>query len=141
MAGTSGRDLVASPRLLGVLLRKAVPWALGAGLLTVVVLAVAQGLASAGAGLLGLLVVVAFFGVDVLAMRTTRRAQPGATAGLLLAGYVVKVLLLAALVWWLATSTSLDMRGMAWVVVVTTVAFVVGVTVAALRTRSFSLDP
>jgi hypothetical protein len=33
------------------------------------------------------------------------------------------------------------MRAVAWAVVVTTLAFVAGVTVAALRTRSFSLDP
>lgn len=139
--GSSGSDLVASPRLLGVLLMRAIPWALAAGVVTVVVLAVASGLTAAGAGAFGLVVVVGFFGLDVAVMRVTRHSRAGLTAGLLLAGYVVKVLLLAAGVWWLATRTELDMRAVAWAVVVTTVAFVVGVTVAALRTRSFSLDP
>jgi hypothetical protein len=138
---SSGSDLVASPQLLGVLLLRAVPWAVAAGVVTVLVLAVADGLAAAGAGVLGLLLVVGFFGLDLLVMRWTRRSAPRVTAGLLLAGYVVKVLLLAAAVWLLANRTELDMQGVAWAVVVTTVAFVVGITVAALRTRSFSLDP
>jgi hypothetical protein len=84
--------------------------------------------------------VAVFFGVDVAVLRLTKAALPVVTVSALLAEYVVKVLLLAAFLWSIATSTGVDMHATAVTVIVTTVAGAIAVIVSAIRVRSFYFD-
>jgi hypothetical protein len=125
---------------LGVLIRRSAPWAAAVGLACTVGYWVVAGPSAAGAALLGLALVAVFFGIDVLVLRSTRNAQPAVTAAALMSEYVIKVVLLAALLWGLSESTDLDLQATAVTVVITTIAGIVAVTVSAMRARSFYFD-
>jgi hypothetical protein len=90
--------------------------------------------------LLGVAIVAAFYGADLVALRVVRHLAPSATMAVFLAEYLVKVPLIAALLWALHDSSTVDLHATALTVVVTTVTWVVALTTAALRTRSFVLD-
>jgi len=137
----SGAPTAASGQLLGVLMRRSAPWALGAGVLSVLVLWSAGGRADLLGALLGLAIVLVFYGTDLIALWASNRLVPAATMGLFLGEYLVKVLAIAALLWALRDSTAVDLEATAMTVVVTTVTWVAALTTAALRTRSFVLDP
>jgi len=126
--------------LLGALIRRSAPWALAAGLLTALVYLVVDGLEGGLAALLGLGLVVFFFGVDIVVLALTRRAAPAVTVVALFTDYLVKVVILAAVLWSLAQSTSLDLHATAVGVVVTTVVGAGALTLAAIRTKSFYFD-
>jgi hypothetical protein len=127
-------------QLLGAVVRRSVPWAGGAGVLCVLTFATLAGPAAGLAALLGLLMVVLFFGVDLVVLRLTRRAHGAVTAAALMGEYALKVVLLAAALWALATSTDLDLQPTAVTVVVTTVVGAIAVTAVAMRVRSFTFD-
>jgi len=129
-----------SEELAGALLRRSAPWAGTAGVITIVVFLLVDGVGAALAALAGLGLVVFFFGVDVLVLRGTRSMPPSFTALALLTEYVFKVLFIAAVLWGLSNWTSLDLHASAVAVVVTTVTGVVALTVASIRTRSFTFD-
>lgn len=131
---TSGRDLLRS------LLVQALRWVVVGGAATVVVVALVSGLASAAAALLGVMLVVGFYGVDLVVVRATQHRSGGTTAGLLVLDYLVKVVALAVGVWQLKLNTTLDMTALATGAVVTTLCFVAGLTTAAIRTPSFAID-
>jgi hypothetical protein len=99
-----------------------------------------DGLDAGLAALLGLGLVVFFFGVDIVVFALTRRAAPAVTVAALLTDYLVKVLILAAVLWSLAQSTSLDLQATAVGVVVTTVVGAGALTLTAIRTKSFYFD-
>jgi ATP synthase protein I len=105
----------------------------------------ALGLSGDGADLLGavfgLAVVLVFYGTDLLVLWVARRLAPAATMGLFLGEYLVKVLAIATVLWAMRDSSAVDLEATALTVVVTTVAWVAALTTAALRTRSFVLDP
>ena len=95
----SGAPTAASGQLLGVLMRRSAPWALGAGVLSVLVLWSAGGRADLLGALLGLAIVLVFYGTDLIALWASNRLVPAATMGLFLGEYLVKVLAIAALLW------------------------------------------
>ncbi len=129
-----------SEDLLSALLLQSAPWAAGAGALTILAFLVIDGIESALAALAGLGLVVFFFGVDVLVLRASSKMPPAFTALALLTEYVFKVLFIAAALWGLAQSTTLDLHASAVTVVVTTIAWVAALTLASIRTRSFYFD-
>jgi hypothetical protein len=116
------------------------PWAGAAGLLCLLGYLVLGGLAAGLAALLGLAMVALFFGVDLVVLRLTRRSHGAVMAAALMAEYAAKVVLLAAALWAIATSTDLDLEPTAITVVVTTVVGLIAVTIVATRVRSFTLD-
>jgi hypothetical protein len=140
VAKTSDSRGIRAERLLGVLIGRSAPWAAAAGLACVVGYLIFDGPDAAGAALFGVALVAGFFGIDVLVLRLTRNAQAAVTAAALMAEYVVKVVVLAALLWGLNESTDLDLQATAVSVVITTIAGVVAVTMAAIRARSFYFD-
>jgi hypothetical protein len=126
--------------LLGVIVRRSAAWVGGVGALCVLGYLVFAGTDAALAALLGVLMVAVFFGVDLVVLRLTKRSPGAVTAAALMGEYVLKVVVLAAVLWGLATSTDLDLQATAVTVVVMTVVAAVAVTVAAMRTRSFTFD-
>ncbi|MDH4159272.1 MAG: hypothetical protein OEV62_03375 [Actinomycetota bacterium] len=141
MSAMSGAPTAAPGQLLGVLMSRSAPWAVGAGALSVLVLGLAGNAADLLGALLGLAIVAVFYGTDLLVLWVSRRLVPAATMGLFLGEYLVKVLAIAALLWALRDSSAVDLQATATTVVVTTVTWVAALTTAALRTRSFVLDP
>jgi len=131
---TSGRDLLRS------LLVQALRWVVVGGVASVVVVALLSGVAAAVAAFLGVVLVVLFYGVDIVVVRVTRRRPGAVTAALLVLDYLVKVAVLAIAVWQLRLNSDLDMTSLAIGAVVTTVCFVAGLTTAAIRTPSFAID-
>ena len=127
--------------LLGVMFGSAARPALGVALLCLGGVTIAWGWSGFVGGAIGVVLVLAFYGVDLLVLRLTRSLPPSQMTAAVLSEYVVKILLLAALVWWLQGRTSVDLHAMAITVVVTTVAWVVALTATAFRARSFVLDP
>src|SRR6185503_10309784 len=91
-------------QLLGTLIRRSAPWAAAAGLLCVAGYLALDGAAAGAAALIGLGLVLVFFGVDLVVMRLTRRSPGGVTAGALMGEYVLKVVLLAAVLWGISTT-------------------------------------
>jgi ATP synthase protein I len=140
MASDNAQHGLRAEHLLGTLIRRSTPWAGAAGALCVLTYLLLDGLSGALAALLGLALVAVFFGVDVAVLRLTKAALPVVTVSALLAEYVVKVLLLAAFLWSIATSTGVDMHATAVTVIVTTVAGAIAVIVSAIRVRSFYFD-
>jgi ATP synthase protein I len=126
--------------LLAVLIGRSAPWALAAGLLTALVYLVVDGLEGALAALLGLGLVMFFFGVDIVVLALTKHSPAAVTVAALLSDYLVKVLVLAVVLWSLAESTALDLQATAVDVVVTTVVGGIALTAAAIRTKSFYFD-
>jgi len=139
MSNASSSGLRAE-HLAGALLRQSAPWALAAGVISIMFFLLADGVGAALAALAGLGLVVFFFGVDVLVLRAIRHMPPAFTALALLTEYVFKVLFIAAALWALSRWTTLDLHASAVTVVVTTVTGVVALTVASIRTRSFYFD-
>ena len=140
MASKQPQRGIRAEHLLGTLIRRSTPWAGAAGAVCVVIYLILDGLGTALAAAFGVGLVVFFFGVDLLILRLTRNASPGVTVGALLVDYPLKVVLIAALLWAISTSSDLDLHATAVTVVVTTVVGAIGVTVAALRVRSFYFD-
>jgi hypothetical protein len=126
--------------LLGVMFGWAARPALVVGLLSLVAVTMAWGRAGFAGGVIGIAIVVAFYAVDLLVLRLTRSSSGGTTTAAVLGEYVAKILLLALLVWWLQQLAAIDLHGMAVTVVATTVTWVVGLTMAAFRSRSFLFD-
>ena len=89
---------------------------------------------------IGVAIVLLFFGVDLVVLRMTMALSPAQVTAVVLGEYVVKIVLLAVLVWWLQAQSAVDLHAMAVTVVLTTVAWVVCLTVAAFRARSFVID-
>ena len=140
MASDKAQPGLRAEHLLGALIRRSVPWAGAVGGMCMLLYLIVDGVAAALAALLGVALVSIFFGVDVLVLRLTKGAPPPVTVGALLAEYLLKMLLLAAVLWSIATSTQVDMHATAVTVIVTTVAGAAAVIVTALRVRSFYFD-
>jgi hypothetical protein len=140
MAAEKAQYGLRAEHLLGALIRRSTPWAGVAGAVCVVVYLLVDGAEGGLAALLGVGLVAIFFGLDIVVLRLTRALPPGVTVGALLTEYLLKVVLLAAVLWATSTSTDIDLHATAVAVIVTTVVGAVAVTVTALRVRSFYFD-
>ena len=140
MASDNTQPGLRAEHLLGALIWRSVPWAGGAGAVCVVAYLLLAGGSAALAALLGVGLVAIFFGVDLVVLRATRGLPPGVTVGALLTEYLLKVVMLAAALWAIATSTDFDLHATAVTVVVTTVVGAAALTVTAIRIRSFYFD-
>jgi len=127
--------------LYGIMLRRAARWAVAAGALCLGVVAVADGRDAVFGAVLGMVIVVGFFAIDVLVVSIMRRAAPELTVFAVLVEYGVKVVALAVFLWALHDNPGIDLHALAVTVVVMTVCWVVALTVEALRSRSYLLDP
>jgi hypothetical protein len=137
----SRRPEVEASQLQGLLLRRAAPWVVAAAASCVVVIAIVGGVEAGIGALVGALVVAVFYGTDLVVLRLVRGTPPPLAVLAFLSEYFVKVLLLAAALWALGDTETVDLQAAAITVVVTTVVVLVAVTVASLRTTSFILDP
>lgn len=137
---SGGREGLRADQLLGTMIRRSAPWAGAAGAVCLLAYLVLGGLAAGVAALLGLLLVVGFFGADLVVLRLTRDSPGALTAGALMGEYALKVVLMAALLWAIASATEFDLQPTATTVVVTTVVGAIAVTVVAMRVRSFTFD-
>ncbi len=127
--------------LYGIMLRRAARWPVGAGVLCVGFVAIADGRDALVGAVLGMVIVVGFFAIDVLVVSVMRRAAPELTVFAVLVEYGVKVVALAVFLWALHDDPGIDLHALAVTVVVMTVSWVVALTVEALRSRSYVLDP
>ena len=139
---TSGNgSAVQAGDLYGVMMRRAAPWALGAALACVIGYTATMGRTGFASAGLGLMIVFAFYAIDVAVLGVMRRAAPELTVLAVLIEYGVKVVALAALLWSLRDSSVVDLQATAVTVVVTTITWVIALTTVAFRSRSFVLDP
>jgi ATP synthase protein I len=90
---------------------------------------------------IGLALVLVFFGTDLVVVAVSRSWSPQVLTAVVLGEYVIKIVVLAGFIWWLDTRTAVDLHAVAVTVVVTTVAWVIALTVVAFRARSFTIDP
>lgn len=132
---------VAAPDLPGVYFRYAAIPTSVATLAALAIGAAVAGLAGLWAGLLGGLVVVGFFGLDLLIMRLSVEWSPVATFGAVIAEYLAKLIALAVLLAAVRASTTVDAAVMGVTIGVTAVVFLSGLVVAHLRVKTFSIDP
>jgi hypothetical protein len=126
--------------LLAVMFTWAARWSFVVALVSVVGVTIGTGWPGFVGGVVGVTMVLLFFGVDLVVLRMTKALSPTQVTAVVLGEYVVKILLLAVLVWWLQSRSEVDLHAMAVTVVLTTVAWVVSLTVAAFRARSFVID-
>lgn len=127
--------------LLWVMFTRAARPAAAAAVLSLVAVTVASGWRGFVGGLLGVLLVLVFFGVDLVVVALSRSWSPQVLTAAVLGEYVIKIVAMAAFIWWLDTHTGVDLHALAVTVVVTTVAWVIALTVVAFRARSFTIDP
>lgn len=92
-------------------------------------------------GLVGSLLVVAFFGLDLVVMRATARMEPVVTFGLVMLEYVGKIIALAVFLAAFASTTAFDTRVMAITLGVGTVVFLGAMAVAFARMKTYATDP
>lgn len=118
--------------------------ALPAAVATLVVAAVAAtqaGVDGIIGSVLGGLLVIAFFGFDHLLSARTRRRTPVAVSGLAIAGYVVKLLLLAVVLAVFRDTTLFSDTALAVSVVVVTAVWTAGAVRAFARRRLLYVEP
>jgi ATP synthase protein I len=127
--------------LLWVMFARAARPAALVAVLAVVGVTIASGWSGLVGGAIGVLLVLVFFGVDLVVIALSRSWSPQVLTAAILGEYVIKIVVLAAFVWWLDTHTTVDLHALAITVVVTTVAWVIALTVVAFRARSFTIDP
>jgi ATP synthase protein I len=127
--------------LLGVMFTKAAVPAAAVAVLGLIAVTVASGWHGFVGGAIGVLLVVVFFGVDLVVVALSRSWSPQVLTAVVLGEYVIKVVIMAAFIWWLDVHTAIDLHALAVTVVVTTVAWVIALTVVAFRARSFTIDP
>jgi ATP synthase protein I len=127
--------------LLWVMFTKAAAPAAVVAVLGLIAVTIASGWRGFVGGAIGVLLVLTFFGADLLVVALSRSWSPQALTAVVLGEYVIKVVVMAAFIWWLDTHTTVDLHALAVTVVVTTVAWVIALTVVAFRARSFTIDP
>jgi ATP synthase protein I len=126
--------------LLAVMFTWAARPSLVVALLSVAGVTIGSGWSGFLGGVIGVAMVLLFFGVDLVVLRMTKALAPGQVTAVVLGEYVAKIVLLAVLVWWLEGRSAVDLHAMAVTVVLTTVAWIIFLTVAAFRARSFVID-
>ncbi|HVQ17685.1 MAG TPA: hypothetical protein VMT27_01460 [Actinomycetes bacterium] len=119
--------------------RAAVPAALAAcG--CVVVATVVSGVSGLVGALLGAVIVVLFYVIDLLTLRLAERLAGSTLMPLMMTEYVVKISVLALLLLALWNTTAFDVRAMAVTVAVATVVWTVALGVIAARIATFNVD-
>ncbi len=122
------------------LFRRAAGPAFVAALGCVVVAAVWSGIDGALGAFLGAVVVLVFYGSDLVVLRIAERREPSSLMPLMMTEYVMKVVLLALLFVVIWNTTAFSVRAMASTVVVATVVWVAALAVSAARVATFSVD-
>lgn len=111
------------------------------GLLAVIVSALVAGSKGVIGAALGLVIVVAFFTVSLLAVSLAARVSPMVMMQAALFSYVVKILALAGLVAVLRGVTVWDPRAFAWVVIVCTLVWIAAEVRAFLKEKILYVEP
>jgi ATP synthase protein I len=127
--------------LLGVMFTKAARPTAVVAVLSLIGVTLSAGWSGFVGAAIGVGLVLVFFGVDLVVIAVSRSWSPQVLTAVILAEYVIKIVVLAAFIWWLDTKTPVDLHAVAVTVVVTTVAWVIALTVVAFRARSFTIDP
>ena len=144
LRGRVPRRPVPARELPGVYFRRASAPTVAAGVLTVAWAALVDGAAAAvGAGL-GVLLVLAFFGIDLLVMRLSSHWDPIGTFGLVMAEYLGKIIALAVLFVALVNQTVPQQISTRWVgigLAVAGVVFLAALVVAYLAVPTFVVEP
>jgi hypothetical protein len=134
------REPITPDRLPYVLFRRAAVPALVAAAICVMGAAVWSGIAGlVGAGI-GAVIVALFYWTDLLVLRLSERLVGEALMPLMLTEYLIKVAVLAILLFALWDTTAFDMRSLAVTVAVATVVWTVALGVSAARAATFVVD-
>jgi ATP synthase protein I len=123
------------------LLKGAVIPTLGAGLVVVAVAAILAGAAGALGAAIGLAVVVVFFTVGLVAVAYAGRVSPMMMMTAAVLSYLVKVVLLMALLKSFESATAFSPRAFGWGAIVCTVAWTAGEMLGFMKLRIFYVDP
>ena len=121
----------------------AIPTAL-IGVVVVGAAAVSDGRSAALGASLGLVLVLAFFGLDLLAMRLSSRWDPVATFGLVMMEYLGKIIALAILFVGLMNQATPQQISTRWVgigLATAAVVFLAGLTLAYVKVPTFVVEP
>ncbi|MCZ3386431.1 MAG: hypothetical protein LH630_05580, partial [Actinomycetia bacterium] len=90
---------------------------------------------------LGGLIVLAFFGVDVVALRMSARWDPATTFLLVMVEYITKIVLLGVLLLVLSEQDAINGESVALAVGLTTVVFLAFLVVAHVQVPTFVVEP
>ena len=115
-----------------------------AGVVLTVVAWVADGGSAAWGAALGTVLVLIFFGIDLLAMRVTAHWEPTAAFGVVMAEYLGKIIALAILLVVLSGQGEPQQLSTRWVgigLAVAGVVFLTALVVAYLRVPTFVVEP
>jgi len=134
------REPVEPGRVPYFLFRKAAGPAVVAGVGCVVVAAVWAGAGGALGALVGAVVVLVFYGSDLVVLRIAERKEPASLMPLMMTEYLIKVVLLAFFFVVIWNTTAFSVRAMASTVAVATVVWVTALAISAARVATFSVD-
>jgi len=115
-----------------------------AGVLTTVLAGLGDGSSAAWGAALGVVLVLVFFGIDLLAMRVTANWEPTAAFGVVMMEYLGKIIALAILLVALTGQSEPQQLSTRWVgigLAVAAVVFLTALVVAYLRVPTFVIDP
>jgi ATP synthase protein I len=100
-----------------------------------------EGGAAAAGALVGGVIVLVFFGLDLLVMRMTAGWDPAATFMIVMLEYVGKIIALAILLVGLREQEAIDPRWVGIGVAIATTVFLVALVIAYLRIPTFVVEP
>jgi hypothetical protein len=122
------------------LFRSAAVPALAAAAVCLVVAFLGSGSTAFVGSLIGTGVVVAFYWTDLAVLRIAEKVTPTSTFALFIGEYLIKIVLLASLMFWLSDATAIDTRSLGVTVVVVALVWTVSLAIAATRVRSFVME-
>ena len=115
-----------------------------AGVITTVLAGLTDGGSAAWGAALGVVLVLAFFGIDLLAMRVTASWDPAAAFGVVMVEYLGKIIALAILLVVLTGQSDPQQLSTRWLgigLAVACVVFLTALVVAYLRIPTFVIEP
>jgi ATP synthase protein I len=128
----------------GLYFRGAAIPTVAAGVITAVLAGLADGGAAAWGAALGVVLVLVFFGIDLLAMRVTANWEPTTTFGVVMVEYLGKIIALAILLVALSGQSEPQHVSTRWLgigLAVGCVVFLSALVVAYLRVPTFVIEP
>jgi len=130
-AATADRRLVLVPLLVTVV----------AGLASIIVAAVVAGGHGASGAVVGLIVVVAFFGLGQVAVARTLRRAPAVALNVALMVYLLQVAILFVLLILLKRTTWFEPRAFAATIFVGVICWTVASVITLLKTKVLTIEP
>jgi NADH:ubiquinone oxidoreductase subunit 6 (subunit J) len=124
--------------------RRAAPPTVITGILVTALAAWVDGFPAAAGALLGAVILLGFFGTDLLAMRMSADWEPVATFGVVMIEYIGKIVVLALIFMLLAGQPEPQQISTRWLgisLAATGVVFLVGLVVAYLAVPTFGIEP